>query len=288
MGSRGGDNQAAAPPLEKMSTCDKVVIEHWLALYNRLTNSTFVVTDWPDADSSRKNVDATCRDSDGRTMAIEHTLIEPFENEKSDAARFMKTLGTLENHPALVKAGYCYSVSQPVGGIPNGIKWGTVPNELLARLPSLLTGLSDGSNDVVVELQGWSLRLQIEKMPLHPGDPGKFLPGRIYPGDASPELMLAALRRKIPKLSAAVGDRKILLLEKDAAAGTIESQFGKVHDLPEVKVLLAGVDEVWSVNTACLVTENVIFTNRIAPLPTDRRLSCSLNVLTGSFWQVSS
>jgi hypothetical protein len=270
-----------------MSTCDKVVIEHWLALYNRLTNSTFVVVDWPDADSSRKNVDATCRDSDGRTMAIEHTLIEPFENEKSDAARFMQTLGTLENHPALVQQGYCYSVNQPIGSIPSGIKWADVPNELLTLLPSLLPRLTEGSNEVVLHLQNWSLRLQIEKMSLHPSDTGKFLPGRIYPGDAAPEMMISALRRKIPKLSAAAGDRKILLLEKDAVAGTIESQFAKIHDMPEVKVLLAGIDEIWSVNTAWLVNENVIFANRVTPPSTDRRLCCSLNVLTGAFWQVS-
>ena len=62
--------------------CDKDVIKHWLRLYNCLTGSSFQVGDWPDRDSSTKNIDAICRDDAGRTLAIGHTLIEPFEGER--------------------------------------------------------------------------------------------------------------------------------------------------------------------------------------------------------------
>src|SRR6267142_529928 len=127
---------------------DKDVIAHWLTLYNRLTGSTFRIADWPDKDSSKKNVDATCSDDGGHTLAIEHTLIEPFENEKRDAARFLKTLGTLENDPALLQVGYTYLVSQPVGSIPKGVNWADVPKELLTQLPNLLLGLPEGSHNV--------------------------------------------------------------------------------------------------------------------------------------------
>lgn len=54
---------------------DKRVIEHWLRLYNRLIGSTFKVVDWPDEDSTKKNIDAMCSDDDGKTLAVEHTLI---------------------------------------------------------------------------------------------------------------------------------------------------------------------------------------------------------------------
>jgi hypothetical protein len=89
----------------------------WI-LHNQLTGSTYRIADWPDRDSSKKNVDATCVDNDGHKLAIEHTLIQPFENEKADAAVFLQTLGTLENNPALSQAGYMYLASQPVGSIP--------------------------------------------------------------------------------------------------------------------------------------------------------------------------
>ena len=40
---------------------DKYVIECWLRLYNRLTGASFVVIDWPDKDSSKKNIGTICR-----------------------------------------------------------------------------------------------------------------------------------------------------------------------------------------------------------------------------------
>ena len=43
-----------------------------------------------------------CRDDAGRTLAIEHTLVEPFEGEKADSVRFLKALAPLEHHPALL------------------------------------------------------------------------------------------------------------------------------------------------------------------------------------------
>ena len=115
--------------------------------------------------------------------------------------------------------------------------------------------------------------------------PGKFLTARRWPGDPGPDLILSGLRNKIPKLSVAAGDKKILLLEKDSVAGTIESQFERVKDSNEVKQLLRGIHEIWTTNTAGLQKENVIFTNKIWP-ERDRSTICSLDVSTGSFWRV--
>jgi hypothetical protein len=61
---------------------DKDVIHHWLRLHDRLKSETYQVESWPDDDSSKKNVDALCRDAEGRTLAIEHTLIEPYPGHK--------------------------------------------------------------------------------------------------------------------------------------------------------------------------------------------------------------
>jgi len=264
---------------------DKDVIGYWLTLYNRLSGSTYRIADWPDKDSSKKNVDATCVDDGGRTLAIEHTLIQPFENEKADAARFLPTLGALENDPALVPAGYAYLVSQPVGSIPKGVKWADVPKEIRARLPVVLPGLPEGSNKVSIRTAEWSLELTVDKLKMGQDYPGKFLTARRWPGDPGPDLILSGLRNKIPKLSVAAGDKKILLLEKDSVAGTIESQFERVKDSNEVKQLLRGIHEIWTTNTAGLQKENVIFTNKIWP-ERDRSTICSLDVSTGSFWRV--
>ena len=65
---------------------DKDRIGFWLRLYNRLEGETYAVESWPDADSSKPNIDALCRNAAGQTLAIEHTLIEPYSGNKADTA----------------------------------------------------------------------------------------------------------------------------------------------------------------------------------------------------------
>jgi hypothetical protein len=264
---------------------DKDVIEHWLRLYNRLTGASYRVEDWPDSDSSKKNIDALCRDTSGHTLAIEHTLIEPFVGEKSDAARFMRTLATLEDHPSLVQPGYMFIASQAVGSVPTGINWNDIPKELLKQLPDTLSRLPEGDGEVPIRTEKCDLDLHIKKLRLRPSDPGKFLTGRNHPGDPGADLVIRALANKIPKLSASSAEKKVLLLEKDAVAGTIESQFEQIPKDHEVRKLLLDIDEIWSANTAGLERENVIFTNLVIPT-FDRSTICSLNVPTGTFWRL--
>ena len=268
-----------------ITNTDKAVIEHWIKLYNRLTGSTYRIADWPDKDSSKKNVDATCVDDASRRLAIEHALIQPFENEKADAARFLQTLSTLENDPVLLQAGYVYLVSQQVGSIANGVKWTDVPKEMRAQLAGVLPGLPEGLNKVPIRAAGWVMELTVDKLNMGQDYPGKFLTARRWPGDPGPDLILSGLNNKVPKLSVAAGDKKILLLEKDSVAGTIESQFEQVKDSDEVKRLLRGIDEIWTTNTAGLQKENVIFTNKLWP-ERDRSTICSLDVSTDRFWRV--
>ncbi len=261
---------------------DKDVIKYWLRLYNRLTGSKFEIHDWPDKDPSKQNIDALCRNEGGYTLGIEHTLIEPFEGEKGDAARFLRTLATLENHPSLLQPGYVFIISQPIGSIPAGINWEDVPKEFLKQLPGILPTLPENDSEVVIKgSTNWEIKLHIKKLQMQPNDHGKVLTSRLFPGDPGPELFVNALKRKAPKLASSSAEKKILLLEKDAVAGTIECQFEQLPEEKEIKALLASIDEIWVVNTAGLTRENVIFTNRLGC-----RNFCSLNVVTDEFWRV--
>jgi hypothetical protein len=113
---------------------DKYVIDCWLKLYNRLNGTTYKVIDWPDKDSSKAAIDAICQDEHGEKIGIEHTLIQPFEVEKTDAARFAKTLAGLQGHPDLLQQGFLVEVSQPVDAIQKGFDWKGVQDEQLAQL----------------------------------------------------------------------------------------------------------------------------------------------------------
>ncbi len=263
---------------------DKTVIEYWLQLFNRKTGSTYTVTNYPDKDSSKKNIDAICCDASGNTLAIEHTLIEPFEGEKADRDRFLRTLGTLEDHPTLLQPGYMLFVSQPVGSIPTGIQWDEVPQELLKQLPSILPTLPEGNRSVVIQHSNWKLDMCIAKSRINPDDVGKFFTARNYPGDPGYKLVLRALEDKIPKLAASKADKKILLLEKDSVVGTTEDQFRQLPNTPEIQALLSSINEIWSVITAVLASEDKIFTSQI--WPTINYEVCSLDIRTGKYLDI--
>ena len=270
--------------LKMTSNRDKHVIECWLLLYNRLIGTSYVVVDWPDKDSSRKNIDAMCRDNSGSALAVEHTLIQPFEGEKQDADRFMKTLASLQNHPDLLEPGIMVIASLRVGAISTGIDWKQIPNELLRQLRSALPDLAVGRPSIVtIKGTNWTVDVQIDKMRIGQNDPGKLLTMRVWPGDPGPELVINALKEKVPKLSAHANAKKMLLLEQDVSAGTTESQFEQLPDDPEIKGLLGLIDEVWSANTSVLESDGTIFTNQI--WPTIRTNRCSLDLHTRRFWR---
>jgi hypothetical protein len=77
-----------------------------------------------------------------------------------------------------------------------------------------------------------------------------------------------------------------LLLEKDAAAGTIEAQFELLPDESRIHSLLNSIDEIWGMNSAALESEDVIFTNQIFPPLYDNANFCSLQLGMGEFWQI--
>lgn len=97
--------------------------------------------------------------------------------------------------------------SQAVGVIPRDVKWTEVPAAILAQLAPVLLTLPGGRHTLTVRGAKWTLDLNISKTRTAPHDPGKFFTARVYPADPGPELIIAALERKIPKLSAAATAR---------------------------------------------------------------------------------
>jgi hypothetical protein len=262
---------------------DKDRIGFWLRAYNHLEKETYAVESWPDDDSSKKNIDALCRNAAGKSLAIEHTLIEPFPGNRADIDRFLKTLGALEEHPLLKQQGYMIIATQRVGAIPSRIKWGDLPQLMITQLAALLPNLQEGSHTVPVVGPGWSFDLHVNKRRTAAQGLGSFSTGRIGPGDSGPKLILTALEKKIPKLAAATADKKILLLETDAVSGNVEEQFGQLPDDPHTRALLESIDEIWTLDTASLESEDVVFVNQMHPALYDNSKYCSLSLATDVF-----
>lgn len=224
-----------------------------------------------------------CEDGFGNRLAVEHTLIQPFEREKGDRAMFIQALAALENDPRLVVNGFAINATQTVNSVPGGVQRSNLSALLRSDLERILPILPAGRSKIDVAVGKSSIPLTIYKDVVPPGEQSSFSTARIWPGDSGPELVLKALRDKIPKLAVHTDATKILLLEKDAIAGTVESQFGQLPATIEVDELLRQIDAIWTVNTCHIESESVIFTNDV--WPTLRKTVCSLNLKTGQFWQ---
>ena len=267
-----------------MSMKDKDVIESWLKIYSALNMATFRVVEWPDKrDSTRKAIDALCVDGCGNRLAVEHTLIQPFEGEKGDRAIFIQALAALENDPRLVVPGFAIEATQAVNCVPSGVQRSNLSALLRSDLERILPTLPAGRSKIDVAVGKSSIPLTIYKDVAPPGQQSSFSTARIWPGDSGPELVLKALRDKVPKLAVYTDAAKLLLLEKDAVAGTIESQFGQLPVTAEVEKLLRQIDAIWMVNSCYIETESMIFTNDIWPKL--RGTVCRMNLKTGEFWR---
>jgi hypothetical protein len=66
-------------------------------LYNRSQGRQFEITRWPDKENRRtRDIDAYAEEPNVRSLAIEHTNVETFANQKLDSSRFMRICGQLE------------------------------------------------------------------------------------------------------------------------------------------------------------------------------------------------
>jgi len=79
-------------------------------------------------------VEVIARRSDGTILAIEHTLVQPFVNEKLDSTAFMEAFARIDRNPALVLPERHLEALLPVHSIPNGYRWEDVGADLLAWL----------------------------------------------------------------------------------------------------------------------------------------------------------
>jgi hypothetical protein len=67
--------------------------------------------------------------ADGATIAIEHTILQPFVGEKRDSVEFMEAFGRFEKNPDLVLPERLLTVNVRVGAIPKdmiGTKLATI------------------------------------------------------------------------------------------------------------------------------------------------------------------
>jgi len=199
--------------------------------------------------------------ADGKTLALEHTLIQPFVGEKFDSEAFIKAFGRIEKNPALVLPERSLDVIIPVYAIPKGYNWDEVGKDLLAWLVVNHAGVpKEGQVEYTVPAGANSkngpllLKVTLRTMSL-PGMAGNCLISRDkMPGDIE-TVVEKALRTKIPKLVNTAADKRILLLEREQIGLGDNQVYGEVVKLAPKFPDLAKIDELWLANTSILASE---------------------------------
>ncbi len=219
----------------------------------------------PDAlDRTNPSVDKIAiRKSDGRILAIEHTIVEPFVGEKEDFASFEDIFLKIEADQSLAVPGHSIYVFVPVGALknrPRAIR-DAMAQSVHDWIRSHLLSLAEGQSEHPCPITGvpgdppFEITLTVDVANLEssqPGpvtEPGILLVRRQQVVDNLGEIIEKALRKKLPKLVNTAADKRILLLERQhmnlPPKRILDEIEARKSFLPE----LARVDEIWILET---------------------------------------
>lgn len=191
---------------------------------------------------------------DGQTMAIEHTLIEPFVGEKSDCAMFEKPFLKIENDKSLAVPNTGIIVYVPAGVLDRRSK--ADRNLIVESIHSWIEYnrlcLREGTHRYSCDIPGMpSVTLTVKQrkfgLPLPNG--GSLLVRRQQVKNDLHEVVEKALRRKLPKLINTNADRHVLFLERDQFSFEPDLIFTEIERQRPSFPLLNRVDEIWHVET---------------------------------------
>lgn len=202
--------------------------------------------------------------TDGTRLALEHTLIQPFFEEKFDSVVFMRAFGRIEKNPALVVPERALDVIIPVHAISKGYSWEGVGQDVLSWLlanHALLPPNSESSHTVRVGNRKngpLALTITLRTRPL-PGMAGSCLMARLMvPGELA-TVVETALLTKVPKLVKTEAEERILLLERDQIGLGDFEVYEEVAKLAPNHAGMAKIDEVWIANTSNVASRGLAY-----------------------------
>jgi hypothetical protein len=246
---------------------DATLIELFIKGYAELTGVRQLLRERPDEIERRKKaVDAIAEDEQNRTTAIEHTLVQPFEGQKSDDQPFNAVFRRLQDDQSLLVPGVFIELWSPAFAIPQGVDWNKVGDVLCAWLKATApTFARDAESAHMVPGLPFELPLRIQTM-IIPDSPGLLSPGRIMPKDRPfGDVVRTALSNKLPKLVATRADKRILLLEDASMAlglvqvtQELDARRGEFPQLEQV-------DAVWVCKTATWAVSRTIWFFKVWP-----------------------
>lgn len=249
--------QAQSVPTE--STRDDDFIRLFLSAYEDGSWADATLTKPDNIDRTKPAVDQRAtRKSDGKTVAIEHTIIEPFVRDKEDFASFERAFLRIENDKSLPVPGRWVQVFVPVGTLQNQRKTGAraaIVDSVHGWIKSNRLALRDGTSQHRCAKAGIpgkppsEITLTLDVVPLHAAEAGILNVRRQQVDSNLGEVIKRALEKKLPKLVNTVADKRILLLERQHMNLYPQSMLDEIEKLRSSFPNLAHVDEIWIVET---------------------------------------
>ena len=197
-------------------------------------------------------VEALITRTDGKRLAIEHTLIESFVGERTDLERFKNFL-CIEDDPALCQADRIVYINVPRDALLKGTQWDAivtcVRDWLRANLAQL--GEGDGHHDCPIAGPGIAkpstMKLHIKIIHSKGSDRGPIV--RRYGLTNVGGSVEKALKAKLPKLAKTPADVRILMLERSQFSLSETQLWQEIQSRAADFPLLTEIAEIWFAET---------------------------------------
>ena len=197
-------------------------------------------------------VEALITRTDGKRLAIEHTLIESFVGERTDLERFKNFL-CIEDDPALCQADRIVYINVPRDALLKGTQWDAivtcVRDWLRANLAQL--GEGDGHHDCPIAGPGIAkpstMKLHIRIIHSKGSDRGPIV--RRYGLTNVGGSVEKALKAKLPKLAKTPADVRILMLERSQFSLSETLLWQEIQSRAADFPLLTEIAEIWFAET---------------------------------------
>jgi hypothetical protein len=201
------------------------------------------------------------RKLDGKVLAIEHTIIEPFIGDKEDFAFFEETFLKIEADRSLVVPGRWIQVFVPVGSLrnqPQKIVRNAIAQSVHGWIRSNRLALRDGMSQhqcAIADIPGLgpseiTLTVRVDNLQDGPvAESGILHVRRQKVEDNLGEVIERALRKKLPKLVNTAADKRILLLERQHGNLSPKDILNEIDKRKSSFPDLAHVDEIWILET---------------------------------------
>jgi hypothetical protein len=238
-------------PSDPIDRDDIELVKMFLEGYKDESGRTYKLKARPDVtERKEKAIEAIAEAEDGRTLAIEHTYIQPFEGERADAIPFQTVFEQLRTDAGLALPNRFIDVIVPAFAVGKGTDWKEVAQKVVEWFLKVRDSFpQEGEKWYTIPDVGFKLDVVVQTFAL-PNPKGVLLASRQLPGgDPFRAALRTALEKKVPKLIATQADSHILLFQDGGTAiGFSRLAQGLEENasaLPEVKKLTS----VWTIHT---------------------------------------